>query len=152
MRITSLIIYLITINLYSCNYRNNTEPKTKENLNDTVNQINIKQISKMENSLTPTEKSLACKLTSAELRNRKETILASIKTKILEKKELGNGYSYRFDGTDANIEELTKFIKTERECCDFFGFSLTVNNDRTAWFSITGKEGAKDFIKTELEL
>ena len=100
-----------------------------------------------------TPKPVTCKLTSPEIRERKATVIASLKRKILVKKELSNGYSYQFKGTDANIDELTTFVKTERLCCDFFDFSLTVKGDGTsALLTITGPKGAKDFIRTELEL
>lgn len=96
---------------------------------------------------------LACKLTTPELQKRKATVLASLKKRILEKKELSNGYAYRFIGSDEVIDELTEFIKTERECCDFFTFNLSINGDKSeAWLELKGAEGAKEFIKSELEL
>lgn len=97
-------------------------------------------------------KSLSCKLTSPEMQKRKATVIASLKKQVIEKKELANGYSYKFKGTDSLVNELADFIKTERLCCDFFDFELKIAGDLTsAWLSITGAEGAKDFIKTELE-
>ena len=98
------------------------------------------------------EKPMTCKLTTPELAKRKTTIIANIKKLITEKKELNNGFTYRFDGADKNINLLTDFIKTERQCCDFFNFSLSVNNDQSVWLDITGAKGAKTFIKAELEL
>ena len=103
-------------------------------------------------TLSP-QKLLTCKLTSPEMQQRKATVFASLKKKIIFKKELPNGLSYQFKGTDANIDELASFIKTERLCCDFFDFSLTVKvNGTSALLTITGPKGAKDFIKTELDL
>lgn len=96
---------------------------------------------------------LSCKLTTPALQERKATILASLKKKIKEKKELANGYAYRFEGSDAIIDELANFIKTERECCSFFTFNLSVSGDKSeAWLELKGPEGAKDFIKSELNL
>jgi hypothetical protein len=97
--------------------------------------------------------SLSCKLTSAELQQRRTTVLASLKKKMIEKKELENGYGFRFNPSDTIIDELTEFIKTERACCDFFHFNLSVGNDSNAvWLELTGPEEAKEFIKAELEL
>ena len=94
---------------------------------------------------------LVCKLTTPELQDRKETILKSLKTKIVQKKELENGYAFKFSGTDEILDELTEFIKTERACCDFFVFGLSISGDKSeAWLELTGPEGAKDFILTEL--
>ena len=86
------------------------------------------------------KKEITCKLTSPEIRERKATVIASLKKKIIVKKELPNGYSYQFKGSDANIDELTTFVKTERLCCDFFDFSLVVKGDGTiALLTITGR-------------
>ena len=45
------------------------------------------------------KKVVACQLTSPELQKRKEEVLASLKAKVLEKIELGNGYQYKFNLT-----------------------------------------------------
>ena len=96
---------------------------------------------------------LVCKLPSAEMHQRKLTVLASLKKQVLEKKELSDGYAFRFDGSDKVVDELTEFIKTERECCSFFTFNLSISGDKSeAWLELTGVEGAKDFITQELEL
>ena len=96
---------------------------------------------------------LTCKLTSPELQKRKETVLASLKAKVIEKKELDNGYAFKFSGSDQMVDELTEFIKTERECCDFFTFNLSISGDKSeAWLELTGVEGAKDFVTQELGL
>lgn len=94
---------------------------------------------------------LSCKLTSKDLQERKATIIASLKKQVLEKKELQNGYAYRFSGTEKIMDDLIEFIKTERQCCDFFTFTLTFSGDGTeAWLELTGPDGSKDFISTEL--
>jgi hypothetical protein len=96
---------------------------------------------------------LSCKLATPELRNRKETVLAGLKAQLVEKKELRNGYAFKFPGTDKMVDELTEFIKTERECCDFFTFGISVSGDKSeAWLELTGPVGAKNFITSELGL
>jgi len=96
---------------------------------------------------------LSCKLTTPELQKRKATVLESLKKQVIEKKELPNGFAFKFSGTDKMVDELTEFIKTERACCDFFTFNLSISSDKSAvWLELTGVDGAKDFIKTELEL
>lgn len=88
---------------------------------------------------------VSCKLTTPELQQRKAT---AIKQKI----ELENGYSYVFDGSDKTLDMLSDFIKTERECCDFFSFNIAVSNIGSITLSITGNKGAKEFITSELEM
>lgn len=118
---------------------------------------NLKPISNSTHSSmfrdTGIQKEMTCKLTSRALQERKATVMASLKKKIAERKELPNGYSYKFDGTDNIIDEITTFIKTERLCCDFFDFAITVKGDGSAaWLTITGQEGVKEFIVSELAL
>lgn len=96
-------------------------------------------------------KAIVCKLTTPELQTRKSTVIAELKALVLEKKELFNGYSYSFEGTDENLDRLNTFIKTERMCCDFFTFQLTVDENK-ALLMITGPEGAKKFLHEEVDL
>ena len=96
---------------------------------------------------------LTCKLMPEEMRLYKESVLASLKNKIIDKKELPNGYAFKFPGSDSVVDELIGFIKAERECCDFFVFNLSISGDKSeAWLQLTGVEGAKDFITQELGL
>lgn len=94
---------------------------------------------------------LSCKLSAPEIRERKETVLASLKKKVLERKTLPNGYAWKFNGSDEMIDELVEFIKTERQCCDFFIFNLSISGDKSeVWLELTGVEGAKEFIDGEM--
>ena len=108
----------------------------------------------MDNGESKTKKEeLTCKLTTPEFRERKATVIASLKKQILATRELKNGFAYKFAGSDLMVDELATFVKTERECCVFFIFNLSIRGDKSeAWLEITGPKGAKDFIKTELEL
>jgi hypothetical protein len=121
----------------------------KEGKHPDKSSLKAKNVVSMETATK--KKVIACKLTSSELRKRKEEVIASLKSKILDKQELKQGYKYKFSGTDQVIDEIVTFVKTERLCCDFFVFDLTLIDDNL-WLSITGPEGAKDFIKAELDL
>jgi len=74
---------------------------------------------------------LTCKLSSPELRKRKETVIKSLKSQVLEKNELINGYAYKFPAKDEIVDELAEFIKAERTCCDFFIFNLSISGDKS---------------------
>ncbi len=94
-----------------------------------------------------------CKLTTPELQQRKSIVIESLKKQVILTKELAKGYAFKFTGTDKMVDELTEFIKTERECCDFFTFTLSVKGDKSEiWLEMTGAEGTKDFMKAELDL
>lgn len=95
---------------------------------------------------------LTCTLTTPELQRRKATILLSLREQILETRELASGFAYRFDGSDAVLDELAEFIKAERACCEFFRFALAAGKaESPVWLEITGPEGTKDFLTTELQ-
>ena len=95
---------------------------------------------------------LTCKLTTPELEQRKRTVIGELKALVKEKIETESGFKYRFDGSDATLDLLNSFIKTERLCCDFFVFTLTASNDaQSTWLELSGPEGTKEFIVHEIE-
>ena len=97
-------------------------------------------------------KVVACKLSSPQLQKRKEEVLVLLKEKVLGKQELKDGYKFKFEGTDELLDELVTFIKSERACCDFFTFNLSVSDNKSnIWLFITGPDGTKDFIKTGMD-
>ncbi|WP_286851865.1 hypothetical protein, partial [Sphingobacterium sp. UBA7253] len=82
------------------------------------------------------KKILACKLTSPDLQERKATVISSLKKQVVEKKQVINGYSNKFKGSDSILDELNEFVKTERQCCDFFDFTIkTSNTDSFCWLT-----------------
>lgn len=100
--------------------------------------------------ITPT-KPVTCKLTTPELQQRKATVIAELKVLVKARQQLDNGLGYEFEGSDEVLDKLNTFIKTERMCCDFFTFQLTVQ-DNKAILNITGPEGAKEFLRQEIDL
>ncbi len=152
-----IIICMAAILASACNNKTNTTAasgtaKKEACASDGCCKGKKKTAQTAESGKTESSVPMACKLTSPELQKRRTTVLESLRKQILEKKELSNGYAFRFPGTDQAIDELTDFIKTERECCGFFTFSLSANGDKKdAWLELTGGEGVKDFINTELE-
>lgn len=94
---------------------------------------------------------LTCRLSTLELSLRKKTVLAALKNEVLEVRETEQGFEYKFNSSDAMIDQLIEFVKTERQCCDFFVFALTIQKATShLWLAIEGPKGTKEFIKTEL--
>ncbi len=123
------------------------KPKTADKKIDP----NIKPVVAMET--VTKNKVVACKLTSPEMQKRKEEVIKALKEKVIERQELANGYKYKFNGTDEVLDELLAFIKSERSCCDFFSFELSITDNKShTWLSITGPDGSKEFIKTGMNL
>jgi hypothetical protein len=104
-----------------------------------------------KNIAMETTKKLTCKLTTPELQKRKATVIAELKALVLNRQELDNGFSYKFESKDEILDKINVFIKTERMCCDFFTFQLTVE-ENDALLNITGPEGTKEFLKDEVDL
>lgn len=95
---------------------------------------------------------LTCKLTTPEIQQRKKTVIAKLKSQVLEKVETDQGFKYKFEGSDRMLDLLNSFIKTERMCCDFFTFNLTVSSDtKFTWLELSGPEGTKIFMEQEIE-
>ncbi len=105
-----------------------------------------------ENKMKNTQAEISCKLTTPELRIRKSIVVASLKQMVMAKKETPNGYKYKFRGTDQVLHLLLDFIKSERLCCNFFTFRLRVADPSLPiWLELSGPDGAKDFIRNEME-
>jgi hypothetical protein len=112
----------------------------------TYGQKHLKNKTMIKPSSAPT-----CKLTTPELQERKKTVIAELKALVLERKETEKGVRYKFEGSDKMIDLLSSFMKTERLCCDFFTFDLSVaGEDKFIWLELSGPEGTKDFIETEI--
>lgn len=98
-------------------------------------------------------KTVSCKLTSPELQKRKAEVIVLLKENILNRKELSNGYQYTFKGSDTILDAVVTFIKTERQCCNFFTFKLSVEDEQSnITLRIIGPNGTKKFTNTEMEL
>ena len=140
-----LFIYIIACTLQACNGKHCDENCEKSQTAKVYTGSN-------KTVVTDTTKGISCSLTTEELDKRKMTVLSQIKSKILEKKELKDGYSFKFDNSDQTIDMLTDFAKTERHCCNFFNFAININNDGFIWFDLTGPKEAKEMINSELAL
>ena len=98
-------------------------------------------------------KTVACKLTSLELQKYKTEVIALLKDNILKREELSDGYCYTFVGSDTILDQVLTFIKTERQCCSFLTFNLSIEDVQSSLIlNITGPDGAKEFINTEMNL
>jgi hypothetical protein len=92
---------------------------------------------------------LTCKLTTPELQKRRATVIAELKTIMIRKEEIQDGWQFTFDSSDETLQKLLEFVKSERLCCDFFAFQLSVSGEH-ATLAITGPEGTKEFLIHEV--
>jgi hypothetical protein len=92
---------------------------------------------------------IACGLTSAELREREATLLAQLKSAVIETEELPDGYAFRVPGDGEWIAIIARMIAAERECCPFLTFELVAQPSMgPVIVRVTGPGGTKDFLKT----
>ena len=68
-----------------------------------------------------------------------------------ERTELADGWAFRFPNDDETLLTCARWIVEERRCCPFFTFALqTEPGAEGLWMKVTGPEGAKDVLRTEL--
>jgi hypothetical protein len=92
---------------------------------------------------------VACRLTAAELQERRRSVLDVVRNAIQETVELKDGFAYRFPSNSDLIKQLATLVELERQCCPFLRFRTTVEAaDGPIWLELTGPEGAKEFLVT----
>ena len=90
---------------------------------------------------------IACTLTSAELQERRQTILQKMRSAVVEVRELEDGYAYSFPSDGQRLSQIASMIDLERQCCPFLRFRLTVEaNGGPVWLELTGPAGTKQFL------
>jgi len=95
---------------------------------------------------------MACALTSAQLQERRRTVLDKVKQAIVETKELDDGFALSFPSSGESLTELVAMVALERQCCPFLRFRITVEAGAgPLWLEITGPEGTKDFLKNTFD-
>jgi hypothetical protein len=63
-------------------------------------------------------------------------------------RELDDGYEFEFPGDRTTFQLLAEWAIQERECCPFLEINLRLEPERgAAWLRLTGRKGAKTFIK-----
>jgi hypothetical protein len=94
-------------------------------------------------------KALTCKLTNPELQKRRTTVIRDLKALVLTRQKLDLGLQFTFPGNDEVLDQLISFIKSERGCCDFLSFRLSLTGER-AVLELTGPEGTPEFLEQEI--
>jgi hypothetical protein len=99
------------------------------------------------------ESPIACNLNALdkEQRRRHQSLTAQLRAAVQETRELLDGYSFRLPSDEATIQRTAEWIVLERRCCPFIAFGLEAGRENgPLWLSLTGREGVKPFLKTEL--
>ena len=68
----------------------------------------------------------------------------------LESRELIDRYALRF--ATGNYPDVAAYVANERLYCPFLAFKIEVGAERgPVWLRITGREGVKEFMRSELQ-
>lgn len=102
--------------------------------------------------MTIDEQAIACDLgaLSEDELSQHERIGERMKNDLLEVKELPDGYAFRYPAGRTMIEDLARFIASERLCCPFFTFNLRLAPDGELWISLVGSEEVKRYARETL--
>ena len=96
---------------------------------------------------------ITCTLGPAAMKARREDLLGGLVRRAQERIELANGYRVRFAAESGLLSTIANVIETERQCCRFLTFQLTVEPDkRSMWLEFTGPPGSREFLAGMLDL
>lgn len=94
---------------------------------------------------------VACALSDESLRERRGIVQQQLRQHVREIKTLDDGYAFRFAADDESVEALMQLVQVERKCCRFLHFRLSIEpGGDPIWLELTGPEGTKQFLETEL--
>ena len=85
-----------------------------------------------------------------EQRKRQQELSRILRSSVLGIHELPDGFEFEFPSDPSNYQALTEFTPLERACCPFFDISIRLEREGgKLWWRLTGREGVKQFIRTE---
>jgi hypothetical protein len=90
---------------------------------------------------------IACTLTEAEVRERRQTILDLVRGAALNVTSLPHGYAYRFEPTSEALAHLSRLVDLERQCRRFLTIRIVVEaGNQPICLEVTGPSEAKSII------
>ena len=93
----------------------------------------------------------ACDLRTMTKEERGEhaELTRRLRSAVEERRELPNGYAFRLPSE--HWLPAARWAELERKCCPFLAFELNAAAEHgPLWLRITGRSGAKTFMKEEL--
>ena len=92
---------------------------------------------------------MACQLTDAEFRNRRNGLLRAVRGMVISAAWQPNGLILEFPGSIVALRTLLELIAAERTCCPFLRFDLqTGPGDGPTRLTISGPAGSREFLET----
>ncbi|MBZ0290446.1 MAG: hypothetical protein K8I30_22665 [Anaerolineae bacterium] len=91
-------------------------------------------------------------ITAEQSKRWLEEIVPQVYKAVQEIRELPDGYAWRLPGETNILMLLAEDLSIERLCCPFLRYTLEIEPGRgDFWLSMTGGEGAKDFLRITYE-
>ena len=95
---------------------------------------------------------IACTLSPAALKARREGHLKRLLARAEDRHELPDGYRLRFAATDDLLPVIARTVDAERQCCRFLRFQVTVEPDGgPIWLEMIGPIGTGEFLAAMFE-
>jgi hypothetical protein len=96
---------------------------------------------------------VACTLSPSALKARRENLLKALLQRANERRELPDGYRLRFAAEGDVISVIARAVETERQCCRFLRFAVTVEpDDGPISLDLTGPTGTREFLAAMFDL
>ena len=94
---------------------------------------------------------LRCTLNQPQDLARRGRLIRMLYESAIERRELENGFAFRFSGDAATERQVFDFIAMERDCCRFLSFDVRLAAERgPIWLAMEGPSGLKEFAFAEL--
>jgi hypothetical protein len=90
---------------------------------------------------------IACTLTPGDFGSRRDELLPGLVAHALERVDRPDGLAWRFEARTDVLQAIISVIDSERRCCAFLRFELTVDpRHGPLWLTVTGPGGRKEFL------
>jgi hypothetical protein len=96
---------------------------------------------------------IACTLSPAALKARRENLLKTLLRCASERCALPSGFRLRFRAEGDILSEIARTVDAERQCCRFLQFTVTVQpDDGPVTLDLTGPQGTREFLSAMFEV
>ena len=90
---------------------------------------------------------IACTLIPSERRGRANELLPGLLSRAESYERLDEGLRLRFAASSETLQAITRVLDTERQCCQFFRFQLTIEPGLGPMvLDVQGPAGTADFL------
>ena len=80
---------------------------------------------------------IVCTLSTADLEERKDTILASVRATVIGRTSIPGGYRYEFKNDPRAMSDIHRMVELEQQCCRFLHFDLS-EDEKALRLNVTG--------------